>query len=58
MATPAMGPVAHTFSYPPDIQSEKSSQQYKLKIKKETPEKLFKDSSNSKGKTITTNLLF
>ncbi len=58
MATPAMGPVAHTFSYPPDIQSEKSRQQYKLKIKKENPEKLFEDSSNSKGKTITTNLLF
>lgn len=58
MATPAMGTGAHTFSYPPEIQSEKSRQHHKLKIKKENPETLFKDSSNSKGKAITTNLLF
>lgn len=53
-----MGDGAHTFDYPPDIQSEKSRQQYKLKQQKENPETLFKDTSNLKGKTITTNLLF
>ncbi|XP_026095531.1 uncharacterized protein LOC113067372 [Carassius auratus] len=58
MATPAMGTGAHTFSYPPDIKSEKSRQQHKLKTQKENPETLFKDTLNSRGKTITTNLLF
>lgn len=58
MATSAIGSGAHTFSYPPDIQSEKSRQQHKLKTQKENPATLFKDTSNCKGKTITTNLLF
>ncbi len=46
-----MGPVAHTLSYPQTSSLRQADrQQYKLKIKKENPEKLFKDSSNSKGK--------
>lgn len=46
------------FDYPAEIRTETGRQQFRLKFQRENPELLFKDCYSSKGKMITTNLLF